>query len=113
METQTMTTDLKLDQLCQDHLDGLADAIVDYCLAEFGPELGTQRALSAVGITTRPCGVRVPHPAHEPGPMTSCPGYRLTSWTAANRATAAGITADSPAYLDPEAERLYADERGH
>lgn len=105
------TTALKLDQLCQDHLNGLADAIVDYCLTEFGPELGTRRALSAVGIVTRACGVRVPHGAHETGETTSCPGYRLTSWTARNMATAAGITADSPAYLDPEAERLYAAER--
>lgn len=94
-------------------LDAIADAIVDNALAEFGPEQGTLVALSAVGIVTRPCGVRVPHNAHETGEHTSCPGYRLASWTAASMATAAGITADSPAYLDPEAERLYADERGH
>ena len=106
-----MATDLKLDQLCQDHLDALADSIVDYAIAEFGTELGMQRALAAVGIVTRPCGVRVPHNAHETGETTSCPGYKLTSWTAANRATAAGIKADSPASLDPEAERLYAAER--
>jgi hypothetical protein len=106
-----MATDLKLDQLCKDHLDALADAIVDYALTQYGTELGMQRALAAVGILTRPCGVRVPHSAHETGETTSCPGYRLTSWTAANKARAAGITADSPAYLDPEAERLYAAER--
>jgi hypothetical protein len=111
METQTMTTDLKLDKLCQDHLDALADAIVDYAIAEFGTELGMQRALAAVGIVTRPCGVRVPHGGHETGENTSCPGYRLTSWTTANRATAAGVKADSPASLDAEAERLYAAER--
>ena len=106
-----MATDLHLDTLCQQHLDALADAIVDYCLAEYGPVTGTRRALAAVGITTRPCGTRVPHTAHETGEHTSCPGYQLTSWTARNRATAAGITATSPAWLSPEGEQLAAAER--